>query len=103
MSNCTRFSLEISPSEPEVWEALNENEEIAARIDEDGTSVESSRWYDHEDEMRSFSEQFPHVLFTLSGEGEENGDLWKKYFRNGKMQAAPAKITYAEFDESLLT
>lgn len=67
-----------------------------------GSSVESCKWYNHEDDMRKFSTHFPSVLFTLIGEGEEPGDMWYKYFRNGKMQVCEAKITFDEFDERKL-
>jgi len=60
------------------------------------------KWYDHEVDMRTVSHAFPNTLFTLTGEGEENGDMWVKYFKYGKIQRAPAKITYDEFDEAKL-
>lgn len=60
------------------------------------------KWYDHEDEMRAFSKKFPEILFILEVNGEEEGDLSIKYFKNGKMQRANAVITYEEFDESKL-
>lgn len=65
--------------------------------------TERCKWYEHEEEMRSFSRKYPNVIFILSGAGEEQGDLWKKYFKNGKMQIALAKITYDEFDERRLS
>ena len=52
--------------------------------------------------MREVSKQHPNVLFELSGEGGENGDLWKAYFKNGKMQMCKAKIIYDDFDEAQL-
>lgn len=59
-------------------------------------------WYEHESDMKKISREFPGVLFLLEGEGEEAGDLWKKYFRSGKMQTAKAVITFEPFDESKL-
>jgi hypothetical protein len=61
------------------------------------------KWYEHEKEMREFSKKYPEVVFTLHGEGEESGDLWIKYFKNGKMQTSKARIEYDSYDESLLS
>lgn len=61
---------------------------------------ESVKWYDHEKDMRDFSRKYPEVVFELSGEGEENGDIWKAYFKNGKMQRCKAIITFDSFDEA---
>jgi hypothetical protein len=62
----------------------------------------SGKWYDHEDDMKKVSKENKGVLFTLHGEGEEGGDLWRKYFLNGKMQEAYARIEYDEFDSAKL-
>lgn len=59
---------------------------------------ESCKWYDHDKDMVAVSRDFPDTLFELSGEGEESGDIWKKYFLNGKVQVAKAKIIFEEFD-----
>ena len=45
------------------------------------------KWYDHENHLRQVSIEWPHVLLTLTGDGEETADSWVKYFRNGKMQS----------------
>ena len=65
-------------------------------------SCNHSKWYDHEENMREFSKLYPEVVFTVTGEGEEGGDLWKRYYKNGKMQAAHAEIIFPPFDESKL-
>ena len=64
---------------------------------ENGESADSCKWYEHESDVKILSKEIKDVLFTLSGEGETSGDLWRKYFLNGKMQTAKAVITFAPF------
>lgn len=64
---------------------------------------ESCKWYDHENNMRSYSKDHPKVLFTLEGEGEESGDIWKEYYKDGKMQRCKAKIMFDAFDEAQMS
>lgn len=59
---------------------------------------DSCKWYDHEDDMKRLSKLFPDVVFTLKGTGEEAGDVWVKYFKDGKVQVDKAEIRLAEFD-----
>ena len=60
------------------------------------------KWYDHEKHMKLLSQIYPETTFLLEGEGEESGDIWRKYFKNGKMQVCKAKIVFPAFDESKL-
>ena len=53
-------------------------------------------WYDHEQHMIVLSKGFPNYTFILSGEGEENGDMWRKEFCNGAMKKFKAQITFVE-------
>ena len=57
-------------------------------------------WYNHEEDMLAISKQFPELLFVLEGEGENNDDLWKQYFRNGKTLFCPAYSVYWPFIEA---
>ena len=59
-------------------------------------------WREYDAGMKTVSSKFPNVLFTLTGEGEEGGDLWRSYFLDGKMQEVQAEITYAPFDKEKL-
>lgn len=63
---------------------------------------EECKWYDHREHMTKLSKLYPNVLLELTGEGEDPGDLWKEYYKNGKMQFVKAQIIYEEFDESKL-
>lgn len=75
------------------------NDEYASyALNEDGSTEDSCKWYEHDQFMLPLSADVPNVLFTLHGEGEENGDIWNKYYLNGKMQEARAKIQIAPFD-----
>ena len=67
------------------------------------SSFSEIKWYDHETHMRQISRKYKDLLFILRGEGEESGDLWVKYFKNGKMQTARARVEYDKFDEKKLS
>ena len=65
---------------------------------------DSYKWYDHEEEMKTLSIEFPGILFRLDGEGEDQGDVWVKYFKNGKIQSCYTETFLDDtFDENKLT
>lgn len=41
-------------------------------------------WYEHDDDMMEMSRRYPELTFVLTGAGENPGDEWKKYYKNGK-------------------
>jgi len=64
---------------------------------------DQTKWYEHENDMKAVSKEYPDVIFKLEGEGGNSlYDIWVKYFVNGKMQTAEAKITFDDFDEKKL-
>lgn len=107
MGYYTRFELKVRiPPPVSEWDIIQElrddNMNAENVFNEDGDSEESGKWYEHEEDMKRFSEAYPGVLFTLKGWGEENEDIWIKYFKNGKMHKAEAKVILEDFDESKL-
>ena len=68
----------------------------------DGSQCESIKWYDFEKDVKEFSENYPDQLFEWWGEGEEQGDLWRAYVKNGKYKLIKAKIIYDDFTEDML-
>ena len=61
------------------------------------------KWYECDDEMIALSKEFPEVLFKVHGEGEESGDIWDRYFMNGKTQYCPAEVMCPPFDRTKLS
>lgn len=96
MGYYTRFKLEVvSGGDYET----DYEEVVSEQVDYNPFSDET-KWYSFEKDMKEVSRQHPKVVFELSGEGEEAGDLWKAYFKDGKMQMCKARIEYDNFDEA---
>jgi hypothetical protein len=103
MGYYTNYELEIVGGHKDVIEEIVlSDEDTFYGIDADGSSIDSVKWYGHEEDFKTVSKKYPELVFKLKGEGEEAGDVWIKYFKNGKMQSCPAKITFDEFDISKL-
>lgn len=85
-----------------IEDFINNNDNAKYALEYDGSTRESCKWYDSHTELGEFSKKYPNWLFVLTGEGEESGDLWKKYYLNGKVQEAKAQIIFDEFDEKKL-
>lgn len=95
--------------------SLNAEAKYCLRVD--GATKGNGKWYEHEDDLLTLSKEFPHLAFTLEGQGEDAGDIWKKYLLNGKVQVCnswryprcalrrqerQAEITVAPFDPAKL-
>lgn len=115
MGYYTRFELTVSGETKVPERLINEAEKYGYKISpivdhEEGISNlvgyypfdGDVKWYDHDKDMKKYSLQFPDIIFTLHGEGEDAGDLWVKYYKNGKVQECKAKIIFDSFDESAL-
>jgi len=64
----------------------------------DGTIYEPASWYGYDDNMIALSKLFPTITFILSGEGEENSDIWKKQYINGNVKVSKTVINFTEFE-----
>ena len=54
------------------------------------------KWYNHNYDMKEISLEYPDIIFVLSGEGEEVGDMWKAYFSNGESEKVGVEFTFSE-------
>lgn len=72
--------------------------------------VSDIKWYEHEEELKQFSSNYPNVLFILTGIGEEHyfssttltADIWIKYFLNGKSYTDKLNYKFPEFNKDKL-
>lgn len=79
-----------------------ENENAQLCMTEDGYPESHITWYEHEEDLKEFSKKYPDLVLHLSVEGEEQGDMSQKYFKNGKMQICRAEINFPDYDENKL-
>jgi hypothetical protein len=79
MGYYTNYTLEILPKGNQA--------EIIYSIFEDDyyfTSEDSIKWYSQEPDCIEVSKRFPNYLIVVTGFGEENADVWKAAYFNGK-------------------
>ena len=89
--------------EGEIIDKLRETcEDAKYSIDEDGYPMDETKWYDCDQHLREFSKKYPDVVICIHGEGEETGDIWDHYFKDGKMQSCDAEVIIPPYDESKL-
>ena len=96
------FAVESSIAEPIIADLRASNEEAEYCLQPNGEAEERGKWYDNDQNIKEFSLKYPHYVFVITGEGEESGDIWKRYTQNGKSQHCEAVITFPPFDPSLL-
>lgn len=97
----TYYKLEIHDDQGRCLDFGEIKDELIKHIDYDPFD-ESCKWYSHEDDMQWLSKKYAGTVFKLSGEGEDNEDMWHKYFLNGKTQICKATITYEEYSPKKL-
>ena len=91
--------FDFSDNRQDVIEAIHEISGYGSGVDGHLNGV---KWYDYDEHLLKISKQFPDDVITLYGTGEEDGDIWRTYYKNGKSQYAKAVITFAPYDESKL-
>jgi len=99
MGYYTTFKLEIIEGNDNVTDYAKEIGECSGygHLFDD-----QHKWYDCEDDMKKISLNHPNTVFKISGEGEESGDIWSRYFKNGKCQYVKAQIVVGQYNENNL-
>jgi len=61
------------------------------------------KWYEHESDFAKLSKEgLPDTIIEVMGYGEEKGDVWRKFFHNGKVQRCETVIAFDPYDSSKL-
>jgi hypothetical protein len=47
-------------------------------------NVDACHWYNSQEEMTVLSKKYPHYIFDLTGDGEDQGDIWNAFYWNGR-------------------
>lgn len=108
MGYYTRFELKIHDAPDEFKNVIDVYKSFIEKINNDevdfdfpgfqwafdynGESQDETKWYDHDGDMTMFSRLFPEVTFKLIGNGEDNGDMWHEYYKNGRSVRKDAQV-----------
>jgi hypothetical protein len=63
---------------------------------------EGVKWYSYDDDMKVVSQKYPSLTFELEGEGEESGDFWRSWYKNGRSVSIQGQVTFPTPDLSVL-
>jgi len=107
MGYYTNFSISIKQGQDYLGDLQNAIEKQSDyTFDNDGTEIYSDgsiKWYEHSKDMENVSKLFPDLVLQVDGEGEESGDIWTTFWKDGKYQQAKRVVTVEDYDESKLS
>jgi len=90
MGYYTKFTIEVTGAAPDldlqdIADSLDEISEYNFEVEE-GTiqSSDTYKWYEHSEHMKVLAKKYTSLMFTLKGEGEEAGDIWRQFFKGDK-------------------
>jgi len=79
---------------------LSRLEDISGYTWDEFDNSMSGRWYSRAKDMAALSEYYPTIVFELRGDGEEQGDVWKEEWQNGKkVKEQRAKLVFDDGEE----
>ena len=66
------------------------------------TGEQEDPWYEHHEHLTVLSMDWPQVLFTLTGRGEDREEYWKTYYMGGRSKTIRAEFVFPDFDLTTL-
>lgn len=99
MGYYTNFKLSVMPDNIENLDGILEDN---TGYYWSGLYLHEAKWYEHDADMKKISKLHPEHVFQLDGNGEDDDDIWRIYYKNGKSQRSKFRMVYDDFDERLL-
>jgi hypothetical protein len=99
MGYYTKYTIKVTGAPDsfdihDIREAISEITEYGFDVEEDLVqSDDAIKWYDHSSHMKTLAVKYPDLVFTLKGEGEEAGDIWRQFFKGDQL----SEKQHAEF------
>ena len=102
----TVFKLTVVKGDKDaIAEVVSQNDDdkfYAIAHDPLGDYNEPAKWYEYDASMKELSRHFPDAVLQLDGEGEESGDIWRRFYHQGKVQECPGTVVYDAYDPKKL-
>lgn len=74
------------------------SEDAQFALDESGDSTGWAKWDSLEEDMQEFSGRYSALLFVVTVCGQESGDYWRLFARDGRCVTVPGWIEYGKPD-----
>lgn len=85
MSYYTKFDFRRAYGpKGEYTEALKEIDGCLGGDDISSVEAVYAKWPDYESDMEHVSKNYPGVVIQIDGTGEDSGDVWRDFWRNGE-------------------
>lgn len=89
MGYYTRY--DISNNFEEIYDAINEQSGYGSVEDD------SIKWYDCLKDITEVSKKFPNQEVHVAGQGEEQGDVWKAFAKDGVLFLSKAVMEFGPY------
>ena len=96
MGYYTNYTLSVQNANGKESEIEERIQGISGSIGLSFDRVYNCKWYNHFKDMETVSKEFPDVTLFLEGDGEEQGDVWKAIFKDGKSKVVKPEVVWPE-------
>ena len=96
MGYYTNYTLSVQNANGQESEIEERIQGISGRVGLSFDRVYNCKWYNRFKDMETVSKEFPDVTLFLEGDGEEQGDVWKAIFKNGKSKVVKPEVVWPE-------